>query len=73
MDDTVIVGSNHIFRKQKSPADILAYLACHVVTECTVDDGVLVRIFLLRLLIVAFKKTEDLSISRVHSALLLVL
>lgn len=70
MNDAVIVGSDHIFGKQESAADVSADLSRHIVTERAVDDRVLVGVLLFCLLVVPLKETENLAVRCVHPALL---
>ena len=59
MNHAVIVGGDHIRRKQEAAADILADLARHIVTECAVDDRVLVGVLLLGFLVVTFEYRSE--------------
>ena len=57
MDDTLIMGSDHIRREQEAAADVSADFARHIVPERAVDDRILIGVFLLCFLVVSFKKT----------------
>ena len=70
MNDAVIVGSDYIFGKQESAADVSADLPRHIVTERAVDDRDLVGVLLFCLLVVPLKETENLAVRCVHPALL---
>ncbi|OPZ17877.1 MAG: hypothetical protein BWZ04_02767 [Firmicutes bacterium ADurb.BinA205] len=70
MNDPVIMGGDHILRKQESAANVSADLSRHIVTERAVDDRVLVGVLLFCLLVVAFEQAQDLAVCGVQLALL---
>ncbi|OPZ17119.1 MAG: hypothetical protein BWZ04_02963 [Firmicutes bacterium ADurb.BinA205] len=70
MDDALIMGGDHICRKQEAAADVSADFARHIVTERAVDDRVLVGVLLFCLLVVAFQQAENFAVCGIHSALL---
>ena len=59
VNDTGFVGLHHLFRQQNPAGDILADLACHIVTLHGVDGGILVGILLLDLFVVAFDQGKN--------------
>ena len=56
MYDTLLVCLYNISGKKESLGDILAHLACHVITLYAVYCRVLVRVLLLDLFVIALKK-----------------
>ena len=65
MYQAFLISFNNISRKKNTSCNILADLACHIVTLNAVYNGVLVGIFLNYLFIVAFKKSKNAVIGSV--------
>ena len=59
VDNSLLVSLYDVGRKQHSPCEVAAYLACHIVALNAVNGGVFVGIFLLNLLVVALDKREN--------------
>ena len=59
MDDALLVRFHDLLREQQAAGEVFRYLAGHVVTLRGIDDGVLVRVFLLYLFIVEVDEGED--------------
>ena len=56
MYDSLLVSLHNIIIKQKSLGDILADLACHIVSLYAVHGRVLIGVFLLYFLVITFDK-----------------
>ncbi len=56
MDNSLLVRIYNIFRQQKPFCDILAYLACHIISLHAVHGWIFIGIFLFYLFIIALKK-----------------
>ena len=65
MDDALVVGLDDLLRQKNTVGDIPGNLTRHVVTLGGVDDGILIGVFLLGLLVVAFDEAEDLVVGGV--------
>ncbi|MPN06278.1 hypothetical protein SDC9_153534 [bioreactor metagenome] len=59
MDDSLLMGFDHLRRKQQPPGEVLGYLTGHVVALNAVDGRILVGIFLLDFLVVALDQAEN--------------
>ena len=68
MDDALLVRLDDLARQQQAARDIPADLAGHIIALHAVDRGILVGVFLLGLLVVAFDQAEDLVVGGVGAA-----
>ena len=69
MNDAFLVGLHDLRGQQHTHGQVLADLAGHIVTLNAVDGGVLVGVFLLDLLVVAFDQRENPVVGGVVGAL----
>ena len=68
VDDARLVGFHNVLGQQNAAGDVLGHLAGHVVPLDRVDGGVLVGVFLLDFLVVAFDEAENLVVGGVGAA-----
>jgi len=68
VDDALVVGLHNVLRQQDAVRDVAADLAGHIVALRRVDNGVLVGVLLLGLLVVALDERENLVVGGVGLA-----
>ena len=68
MNDSFVMGIHNLLGQQNAVGDIPGYLSGHIVPLGRVDDGVLVGVFLLGFLVVAFNQAEDLVVGGIRPA-----
>ena len=68
MDDSFLVRLDDFLGKQQAAGDVLGDFSCHIVALDAVDHRILVAVFLLDLLVLAFQKREDPGVGGVGMA-----
>ena len=62
MDDSLVVSLHDLLRKKHTHGQVLADLACHIITLCGVDGRILIGVLLLGILIDLVKKRKDIVV-----------
>ena len=68
VNQPLVVRLHDVLVKQETPGDVLGHLARHVVALHGDDHGVLVRVLLLDLLVVALKQAHNLAVRGIRAA-----
>ncbi len=59
MNNTLVVSFHYILRKQYTVSDVARHLTCHIVTLSRINYGILIRVFLLCLFVIALYKRKN--------------